>query len=165
MSDGLDLRKIVADVAAAYFRNNHVTASDIPTVIDQISRSLAAVGGPAGEDVAPEASKSRLSPAQVRQSVTSQALISFEDGKPYKTLRRHLAARGLTPEAYKAKWGLPADYPMIAPAYSAARSELAKSRGFGGRVIARVDAEPAAPRGRTKAPRRTTRRSRVAAAE
>ncbi|WP_197430543.1 MucR family transcriptional regulator, partial [Methylobacterium sp. CCH5-D2] len=73
---------------------------------------------------------------------------SFEDGKPYKTLRRHLTLRGLTPEAYREKWGLPRDYPMTAPSYSAQRSELARALGLGQQrrksrgVVAAVEAEP-----------------------
>jgi predicted transcriptional regulator len=69
--------------------------------------------------------------SQVKKSITPDSLISFEDGKPYKTLRRHLATRGLTPEQYRDKWGLPADYPMVSPNYSAARSAMAKHSGLG----------------------------------
>jgi predicted transcriptional regulator len=69
--------------------------------------------------------------AQIRRSITPAALISFEDGKSYQILRGHLTARGLTPEKYKAKWGLPADYPMVAANISARRSESAKARGLG----------------------------------
>ena len=69
--------------------------------------------------------------AQIKKSVTHDGIISFEDGKTYKTMRRHLTLRGLTPEAYRAKYGLPADYPMTSAAYSAQRSELARSLGLG----------------------------------
>ncbi len=70
----------------------------------------------------------------MRKSITPETLISFEDGRPYKTLKRHLAGRGLTPEQYRQKWGLPADYPMVSPNYSAARSQMAKSLGLGRKV-------------------------------
>jgi len=151
LSEDLDLRKIVADVAAAYFSNNHVTASDIPTVVSQIATSIAAVGAaPTEAAPAPDAAEApapaKATPAQVRKSITRDALISFEDNKPYKTLRRHLAVRDLTPEQYRAKWGLPNDYPMVAPAYSEARASLARSIGLGARLNARTAAPAQATR-------------------
>src|SRR5438874_10945173 len=96
VSDDIDLRKIVADVAAAYFSNSHVTPAEIPTVINQIATSLLAVGAPAPEMPSEAPAEPKLTPAQIRKSITREALISFEDNKPYKTLRRHLAANGLT---------------------------------------------------------------------
>jgi len=127
------LRELVAEVAAAYFSNSHTSPSDIATVMAQITASLQAVGS---AQVEPEViedlpAAAQLTSAQIRKSVRPEGLVSFEDGKPYKTLRRHLAARGLTPDAYRAKWGLPDDYPMVSPNYSAARSEMAKTLGFG----------------------------------
>jgi predicted transcriptional regulator len=131
------LQELVAEVAAAYFSNSHVSPTEIPMVVQQIASSLAAVksGPEAAQTVetaepAPSAPR-RLHSAQVKKSITPDALISFEDGRPYKTLRRHLATRGLTPEQYRKKWGLPFDYPMVAPSYSAARSAMAKSLGLG----------------------------------
>ncbi len=143
MSDTIELQKIVGQVAAAYFSNSHVSPAEIQTVISQIAGSLGAVGGPAAELAAEAPEKPSLTPAQIRKSVTPDAIISFEDNKPYKTLRRHLAVRGLTPDEYKAKWGLPKDYPMVAPSYSQARSSLAKALGLGSRASA--DAAPTAP--------------------
>lgn len=127
------LRELVAEVAAAYFSNSHVSLGDIPNVIAQVASSLNALGSaPAAETgEAAAAAAPKLTSAQVRKSVTPAALISFEDNKPYKTLKRHLAGRGLTPATYREKWGLPADYPMVAPGYSAARSAMAKQLGFG----------------------------------
>ena len=148
--DNQTLRDIVAEVAAAYFANSHVSVAEISTVIAEIAKSLGAVGegvGPvaAAQEEAPATPK--LTPAQVRRSVTPGALISFEDGKPYKTLRRHLAVKGLSPEQYREKWGLPKDYPMVSANYSAARSQMAKDLGLGNRR--RTPAAPAArPRGR-----------------
>lgn len=139
------LRELVADVAAAYFSNTHVGPTDIPAVIQQIASSLMAVS--AGE-TAPEAGAQeepappKLTPAQIRKSITPDALISFEDGKAYRTLKRHLSTRGLTPEEYREKWGLPRDYPMVAASYSEARSAMAKSLGLGRK------AAPAKGRGR-----------------
>jgi predicted transcriptional regulator len=150
--NGDNLRDLVAEVAAAYFTNSHVGVGEIGSVIDQIAKSLSAIG----EGTAPvpgvetaEPADRRLTAAQIRKSVTPQALISFEDGRPYKTLRRHLSVKGLTPEQYREKWGLPRDYPMVAASYSAARSEMAKALGLGNR---RAAAAPmSAPRGRRAA--------------
>jgi predicted transcriptional regulator len=129
------LRQLVAQVAAAYFSNSHVNAAEIPNVIAQIASSLGGVSDGTGQAASEEASAAgpKLSRAQIRKSITPDALLSFEDNKPYKTLRRHLATRGLSPEQYREKWGLPSDYPMVAPNYSAARSQLAKSLGLGQR--------------------------------
>jgi predicted transcriptional regulator len=128
------LRDLVADVAAAYFSNSHVNPADIPQVIAQIAISLSSVGtvqpdAPAAGDATSE--RTKATPAQIRKSVTPDALISFEDGKSYKTLKRHLTLKGLTPADYRERWGLPRDYPMTAPSYSARRSELARSLGLG----------------------------------
>lgn len=145
MAEELDLRKIVGDVAAAYFGNSHVTPAEIPIVINQIASSLLAVGAPAQENPVQAPAEPKLTPAQIRKSITRDALISFEDNKPYKTLRRHLAVKGLTPEEYRSKWGLPKDYPMVSPAYSEARSSMAKALGLGSRLAAsRAKAGPAA---------------------
>ena len=141
MAEESDLQKIVAEVAAAYFGNSHVTPGEIPTVIKQIADSLAAVGAPAPEVAAEEPAQAKLTPSQVRKSITRDALISFEDSKPYKTLRRHLAVRGLTPDQYRGKWGLPKDYPMVAPSYSEARSNMAKALGLGSRLMATTKAK------------------------
>jgi len=129
------LRELVAQVAAAYFSQSHVSPSDIPNVVGQIAASLRAVGDSSpGEAPADTAAPSKVTPAQARKSITPDTLISFEDGRPYKTLKRHLAGRGLTPEQYRQKWGLAADYPMVSPNYSAARSQMAKSLGLGRKV-------------------------------
>ncbi len=143
------LRELVADVAAAYFSNTHVSPTDIPLVIQQIASSLTGVS--VAETAAPvevqeEPAAPKLTPAQVRKSITPDALISFEDGKAYRTLKRHLSTRGLTPEEYRDKWGLPRDYPMVAATYSEARSAMAKSLGLG-----RKPADDAAPRRRGRA--------------
>jgi len=147
--DDNKLREFVADVAAAYFSNTHVVAADIPNVISQIAASLLAVsagGKPSGAAAeAPVEPATKLTPAQIRKSITPEALLSFEDGRGYKTLRRHLSVKGLTPEQYREKWGLPRDYPMVSPNYSAARSQMAKTIGLGRKVT------PAAKRGRAKA--------------
>ena len=142
------LRDLVADVAAAYFENTHVAIGEIGTVIDQIARSLGGVGESAGQGVAPDEEAPairKVSASQIRRSITPEALISFEDGRPYKTLRRHLSVKGLTPDQYREKWGLPHDYPMVSANYSAARSKMAKDLGLGNRRRT-----PVAPAGRTR---------------
>jgi predicted transcriptional regulator len=126
-----NLRELVAGVAASYFENSHVSAQEIPGVIAQIAASLAAVGNAEPVPAPVEEGPPKPTASQVRKSITPDALVSFEDGKSYKTLKRHLTLKGMTPADYKAKWGLPNDYPMTAPNYSARRSELAKSLGLG----------------------------------
>ena len=141
------LRELVAQVASAYFSQSHVTPSDIPTVVGQIAASLRAVVDiESVEESAEAAAPAKATSGQVRKSLTPEALISFEDGKSYKTLKRHLAGRGLTPDQYRQKWGLPSDYPMVSPNYSAARSQMAKALGLG-RKVGQKSSRP----GRTKA--------------
>jgi predicted transcriptional regulator len=135
MSDRADrLRELVSDVAAAYFSNTHVSPTEIAGVLDQIATSLGAIGE-APAEAAPKAEAAghepHLTPAQIRNSVKPDGIVSFEDGKSYKTLRRHLSSLGMTPPQYLQKWGLPSDYPMVAPNLSAMRSELARSMRLG----------------------------------
>jgi predicted transcriptional regulator len=120
--------------------------------------ALAALGG---VDASAAAAVEKMGPAQIRKSITHEALISFEDGKPYKTLKRHLTGLGLTPETYRAKWGLPGDYPLVAASYSERRSALARSIGLGYR---RRDAAPkaAAPSETLAEKPKRARRSRKA---
>jgi predicted transcriptional regulator len=123
-----NLIELAADIVAAFVANNNVTTSDLPGVIASVYTSLTKLGG---EPEAPPAAP--LVPAvPIRKSVTPDAIICLEDGKSFKSLKRHLSSKfGLTPEQYRTKWGLPADYPMVAPAYAEARSALAKSMGLG----------------------------------
>ena len=122
------LIEMTAEVVAAYVTKNHVRAAELPDLISTVHASLAGMGR--ASEVTPEVEKP-VPPVSVKKSVTDDYLISMEDGKQYQSLKRHLAGRGLTPAEYRAKWGLPADYPMTAPAYSRQRSELAKSFGLG----------------------------------
>ena len=118
---------LAADIVSAYLSNNHVAAGDLPGLIASVHAAVTGLSQ-AAATAEPE---TKATAAQIRKSITPEALISFEDGKPYKTLRRHLTIRGLSPEAYRAKHGLPADYPMVAASYSEQRSSLAKSLGLG----------------------------------
>lgn len=120
------LIELTADIVAAYVSNNPVPAGELPGLIAQIHSSISTLGAPAALVEVP------LTPrTSIKKSVTPDYLISLEDGKQYKTLKRHLTIRGLTPDQYRAKWGLAADYPMVAPSYSAHRSQMAKSFGLG----------------------------------
>ncbi|MHB2209742.1 Ros/MucR family transcriptional regulator [Methylobacterium sp. CM6257] len=119
---------LAADVVAAYVANNNVPAAELPTLLNSVYSALSGLGqGGASEAPAVE----KLTPAQIRKSITPDALISFIDGKPYKTLKRHLNRHGLTIEEYRARFGLPRDYPSTAASYSEQRSALAKSLGLG----------------------------------
>lgn len=127
-SDETRLIELTADIVAAYVSNNSVPSSEMPTLLSAIHGAISGLGN----STAPAAPKAeRATPGQIRRSITHDALISFEDGRPYKTLKRHLKGVGLTPDEYRAKWGLPVDYPMTAPSYSEMRSALAKNTGLG----------------------------------
>ena len=133
------LRALTADVVSSYLANNAVHGSDLPGLIVTVHRALQGLGQPSEPVV-----EKPVPPVSIKKSVTPEYLISMEDGRHYKSLKRHLAGRGLTPEQYREKWGLPRDYPMTAPAYSAQRSALAKSLGLGqSRQRAREAAEAA----------------------
>jgi predicted transcriptional regulator len=121
--------ELTSEIVANYVSNHAVAIGDLPALIRSISATLEGIGSPTA---APEAEAvNKPTPAQIRKSITHDALISFEDGKSYKTLKRHLTTHGLTLAEYKAKWGLPNDYPTTAPGYSEARSAMAKALGLG----------------------------------
>ena len=120
--------QLTAEIVSAYVSNNTVSASDIPALISQVHSALSRVSGAPGEPAAEP-----LKPAvAVKKSITPEYIVCLEDGKKFKSLKRHLRTQyNMTPEQYRDKWGLPADYPMVAPNYAAARSELAKQMGLG----------------------------------
>jgi predicted transcriptional regulator len=118
---------LAAEVVAAYVSNNPVPKADLPDLILAVHSSLTRLGKDSVElqvEVKPPA-------VPVRKSITPDFLICLEDGKKFKSLRRHLGALGLTPEQYRLKWNLPSDYPMVAPNYAAHRSALARKFGLG----------------------------------
>jgi len=119
---------LTANIVSAYVSNNTVTANDIPGLINQIHAALLRVT--TGQS---EASTEPLKPAvPIKRSITPEHIICLEDGKKFKSLKRHLRTQyNMTPEQYREKWGLAADYPMVAPNYAAARSQLAKQMGLG----------------------------------
>lgn len=154
---------LAVEIVSAYVSNNSIPPSDLQALVTSVHAALISLSKtPASEAQAVE----KLTPAQIRKSITHDNLISFEDGKPYKTLRRHLTLRGLTPESYREKWGLPRDYPMTAPSYSAQRSELARALGLGQqrRKPKTPEVEAAAPAPAAKA-RRSRRSPDTQAAE
>ncbi len=127
-----DFIGLAADIVGAYVTKNNVPASELPNLIAATHAALVKLTAPP----VPTAEKP-TPPVPIRKTVTPEHIISLEDGKPYKSLKRHLTTRGLTPDQYRQKWGLPHDYPMVAANYAAQRSELAKSIGLGrGRTVA-----------------------------
>ncbi len=122
-----DMLRMTADVAAAYVSNNTLPAAQLTEVIKTIYASLLSLEKP---DAAAATSQKPVVP--VKKSVTPEYIICLEDGKKLKMLKRHLrTAYGMTPEEYRVKWGLPADYPMVAPNYAEQRSAFAKKIGLG----------------------------------
>jgi predicted transcriptional regulator len=120
--------QLTAHIVSAYVSNNTVPSGEIPGLISQVYSALMRVSG--GQAVAPA---EPLKPAvSVKRSITPEYLVCLEDGKKFKSLKRHLRTQyDMTPEKYREKWGLPSDYPMVAPNYAAARSQLAKQMGLG----------------------------------
>ena len=119
---------LTANIVSAYVSNNSVPSSEIPNLISQIHAALLRVSSGRNE-VPPEPAKPAVS---VKKSVNPDYLVCLEDGKRFKSLRRHLRTQyNMTPEQYRDKWGLPPDYPMVAPNYAVARSQLAKKMGLG----------------------------------
>ncbi|GJD65889.1 MucR family transcriptional regulator [Methylobacterium frigidaeris] len=156
-----DFIGLAADIVGAYVTKNNVPASELPGLIAATHAALAKLTAPPAPAV-----EKPTPPVPIRRTVTPDHIISLEDGKPYKSLKRHLTTRGLTPAEYRQKWGLPPDYPMVAANYAAQRSELAKSLGLGqirrDRAAAqKVDAESKAAE---PAPARRGRPKKVAAA-
>ncbi|QKC92339.1 MucR family transcriptional regulator [Mesorhizobium sp. NZP2234] len=141
------LIELTAHVVSAYVSNNPVPVGELPGLIGQIHIALKGTAGGA----APEKPEALKPAVPIRKSVMPDYIVSLEDGKKFKSLKRHLATHyGLTPDEYRAKWGLPADYPMVAPNYAAARSALAKTMGLG-RKPKEPEATAPAKRARKKA--------------
>lgn len=123
-----NLLSLTTEIVSAYVSNNTVTTSEIPTIIEQVFKTLSNVDGE-GSVIAAD----RPQPAvPIKRSITPDYIICLEDGKKLKMLRRHLkTAYNMSPEEYRERWGLPADYPMVAPNYAKQRSKLAKDIGLG----------------------------------
>ena len=129
MTDKPEIIEMTADIVAAYVSNNSVGAEDLPAVIQQVHRALTGVAtGAALQEAAPPATPA----VPIRRSITPDYLVCLEDGRKFKSLKRHLRTKyNMSPEEYRSKWSLPKDYPMVAPNYAKARSDLAKQMGLG----------------------------------
>ena len=158
--DGTDLIALTADVVSAFVANNSVRNGELPRLISETHAALARLGR-AGDSGSP--AEETFKPAvTVRKSLGSRDhILSMIDGKPYKSLKRHLSRHGLTPAEYRARYHLPKDYPMVAPAYSEARRALALKLHLGGKLQGprkrpppaepRTSPRPGRARGRAKA--------------
>jgi|APCry1669189034_1035192.scaffolds.fasta_scaffold97264_1 predicted transcriptional regulator len=123
---------LTADIVSSYVANNSVPVSELAALIHSVHQALTQLGRPVVHE-----NKQQEPAISVRKSVTSDFIICLEDGKKFKSLKRHLHTRyNMTPAEYRAKWGLPSDYPMVAPNYSAARSNLANAMGLGRKAAA-----------------------------
>ena len=129
--------EMTAGVAAAYVGNNPVPARRLPELIESVGRALSEAGGaeaPGAAEPTPPVGAAPEPPVPVRDTILGDFIVCLEDGKALKSLKRHLRARfDMSPEEYRAKWGLPDDYPMVAPNYAKRLSEAAKKRGLGRR--------------------------------
>jgi predicted transcriptional regulator len=121
--------ELTADIVAAFFANNALPIADLPSLIHSVHSALAQLAS--GPVIAASLEEKKEPAVSIRKSITPDFLVCLDDGKKFKSLRRHLAGLGLTPHEYRAKWSLPADYPMVAANYAAQRSELAKRSGLG----------------------------------
>ena len=125
----IDYIELAADIVSAYVSNNSVPAAELPSLISEVHSALLRVGGGAPATIALEAPKPAIAP---KKSITNGYIICLEDGNKFKSLKRHLRTQyNMSPEEYREKWGLPSDYPMVAPDYAQARSALAKQMGLG----------------------------------
>ncbi|TPM02113.1 transcriptional regulator [Mesorhizobium sp. B2-3-10] len=129
----IHLIELTADIVSAYVSKNAVPVASLPELIQSVNSSLSKIGGPA------EPERPALTPAvSPKRSVFPDYIICLEDGKKFKSLKRHLSVHyDLTPDEYRAKWGLKSDYPMVAPNYAAQRSAMAKSSGLGRKAAAK----------------------------
>ena len=129
-----ELLALTADIVSSHFANNTVSPADVPGVIASVYATLSSLGTPVAEPVV------KQEPAV---SIKPDFIVCLEDGKKLKMLKRHLMTRyGMTPDDYRTKWGLPADYPMVAPNYAEQRRNLAKSIGLGTKRVAKVGGKP-----------------------
>ena len=127
-----ELITLTSQIVSAFVSKNSVQASDLPALINNVYQSLKSLNQP---QAAIEAAAELKPAVSVKKSVTPEYIICLEDGKKLKMLKRHLSSSsGMTPDEYRAKWGLPADYPMVAPNYAKARSDLALKLGLGRRA-------------------------------
>ncbi len=125
-----DVVSLASKILRAFVSKNAVNVADLPRLIGDVHSALASLGNVAVQSVA------ELVPAvSIKKSISPDFLICLDDGKKFKSMKRHIRNLGMTPDQYRSKWGLPGDYPMVAPNYAAVRSGLAKSSGLGRKVV------------------------------
>jgi predicted transcriptional regulator len=128
MDEKNEIIERTADIVSAYLENNTISAAELPALIQSVHRALTGVSS--GAEVVEAVPRDPAVP--IRRSITPDFIICLEDGRKFKSLKRHLRTKyNMSPEEYRAKWGLPKDYPMVAPNYAKARSDLAKQMGLG----------------------------------
>jgi predicted transcriptional regulator len=141
-----DLLGLTADIVSAYVQNNAMPVAGLPDLIASVNSSLSGLVQPV---VAPPPT---LTPAvNPKRSVFPDYIVSLEDGRKFKSMKRHLGLLGMTPDQYRAKWGLAKDYPMVAPSYAAQRSLLAKASGLGRKAAAKTPPKKASAKRKAKA--------------
>jgi len=129
-SEPSDFVALAAEVVSAFVGNNSIPVAELPALISSVHAALVKISTEGGNGAVAEPEV--LTPAvPIRKSLSPDHLICLDDGRRFKSLKRHLATLGMTPDQYRAKWNLPSDYPMVAPNYAAARSALAKNMGLG----------------------------------
>ena len=143
-----NLKELTATIVASYVAMNKIAAADLPALVKSTYAALSGVGQPT---VVETETVAKPTAAQIRKSITPDKLVSFIDNRPYSLLKRHLTTHGLTPAAYRERFGLPDNYPTVAASYAARRSELARSTGLGRKSVSEP-VEPAAPVAANEAP-------------
>ncbi len=147
MTEKSEFVEMTADIVSAYVSNSSLSIAELPALIRQVHTALAGIANGAAEV---SAAPPQAPAVPVKKSITPDHLICLEDGRKFKSLKRHLRTKyDLSPEGYRAKWGLAKDYPMVAPNYAAARSQLARDMGLG-----QGGRKPAAPAKAPRAPRK-----------
>ncbi|MFP5515032.1 MAG: MucR family transcriptional regulator [Alphaproteobacteria bacterium] len=145
-----NLTEITAKVVAAFVGNNRVSASEVPTIINAVFKGFRDVGKPLESSEQPQ-----IPAISIRKSVTPDYIVCLEDGKKLKMLKRHLrTVYAMSPEAYRAKWNLSPDYPMVAPNYASARSEMALKLGLGRKPTAKAEKPAVMPKEASEPARR-----------
>jgi predicted transcriptional regulator len=161
-STELDVATLTADIVSAFVSHNSVPTGELPGLINSVHAALQGLGAP--QEETPET----LAPAvPIKKSITPDFIICLEDGKKFKSLKRHLRTKyDMTPDQYRAKWGLPSNYSMVAPNYASARSELAKAMGLGasrrGAAVTKSSPPPKVASDAAEAPKRRGRADKAA---
>lgn len=120
--------ELTSEIVSAYVANNSVPAAELPALIESVYNALAKISSASSDVSVPIEAKPAVNP---KKSVFEEYIVCLDDGKKFKSLKRHLSLLGMTPDEYRQKWNLPSDYPMVAPVYARQRSELARAIGLG----------------------------------